>query len=371
MDPETLRAELPAFEECCYLNTGATGPSPRRVVDTVTEFERQFQYRAPCEDDPYAVAVEALESTREAVAGLLGAHPDEVALTRSTTEGINHVATALDWKPGDVVVRTDVEHPAGELPWAHLRDRHGVSVRELSTERGRLDLDAVAEAVDGARLVCLSSISWNYGTRLPVADVVDIAHEAGALVLVDAVQSVGQLSVDVDRWGADFVAASGHKWLLGPWGAGFLYVDRAVLDELEPVRVGYFSVETDDEDDVGDEYRFRPSARRFELGTTAVSPYVGLEQAIETVEAVGLDVVERRIARLSGRLKDGLGDRLVSPPDASSGLVTFAADDPEGLVERLAGEGIRLRWLPEPHACRASVHAANTADDVDRLLETL
>jgi len=371
MDPETLRAELPAFEECCYLNTGATGPSPRRVVDAVTEFEREFQYRTPCEANPYEVAGETLDSAREAVAGLLGAHPDEIALTDSTTEGINHVAGAIDWEPGDVVVRTDLEHPAGELPWSRMRERHGIRIRELSTERGRLDLDAVADAVDGARLVCLSSIAWNYGTRLPVADVVDIAHDAGALVLVDAVQSVGQTPVDVERWGADFVAASGHKWLLGPWGAGFLYVDSDALSALRPTRIGYASVQIDDDGIDPDDYRFEESARRFEIGTTALSPYVGLERAIETIEAIELETVERRIERLSGRLRDGLGERLLGPPDAASGLVTFAADDPPALVDRLADEGVQLRWVPEPKACRASVHAVNTAADVDRLLEAL
>lgn len=372
MDPETLRAELPAFEECCYLNTGASGPSPRRVVESAATFEREHQYRAPCGDGMYEVPLQALESARESVAGLLGADADEIALTRSTVEGINHVATAIDWQPGDVVVRTDLEHPAGELPWSRFRDTHGVESRVLETERGRLDLDDVAEAVEDARLVCLSSLSWNYGTRLPISDVVDIAHDAGAKVLVDAVQSVGQVSVDVEDWGADFVAASGHKWLLGLWGAGFLFVDSAVVEDLEPARIGYFSVEKDDTYEIDtDDYRFRPNARRFELGTTAVSQYAALETAIETIEAVGLETIEKRIERLTDRLKDGLGDRLVSPRDATSGLVTFAADDPEALVERLATSGIRIRWLPDPYACRVSVHAFNTAEDIDRLLDAL
>lgn len=372
MDPETLRTELPAFEKCCYLNTGASGPSPRRVVEAGAAFERHHQYRAPCGDGMYEVPLQVLEDARESVAALLGAAADEIALTRSTVEGINHVATALDWQPGDVVVRTDLEHPAGELPWARLRDTHGVESRVVSTDRGRLDLDDVTEAVDGARLVCLSSLSWNYGTRLPIADVVDIAHDAGAMVLVDAVQSVGQTPVDVDQWGADFVAASGHKWLLGLWGSGFLFVDSTVVDDLEPARIGYFSVEKDGTYELDTEnYRFRPDARRFELGTTAVSPYVALKTAIETIDAVGLETIERRIARLTDRLKDGLGDRLLSPRDSASGLVTFSAEDPEALVSRLATEDIRIRWLPDPYACRASVHAFNTTADIDRLLDAL
>ncbi|MEF8900449.1 MAG: aminotransferase class V-fold PLP-dependent enzyme [Halovenus sp.] len=366
MDPETLRAETPALSSCCYLNTGASGPSPRRVVDAATDFERRHQFEAPCGDGMYTVAREALEATRETVASFLGATPAEIALTRGTVEGINHVATGIDWSAGDVVVRTDLEHPAGELPWALLRDRTGITVRELSTDRGRLDLDDVKDAVTDARLVCLSSLSWNYGTHLPVAEVVDIAHDAGARVLVDAVQSPGQTPVDVGSWGADFVAASGHKWLLGVWGSGFLYVDEDALGTLAPQRIGYFSVS-----DPGGGPRFRPDARRFELGTTAVAPYVALAEAIDTIEAVGLGTIEARIDRLTDRLKEGLSDRLVSPSDSSSGLVTFSADDPDALVERLADSGIRIRSIPEPHACRVSVHAFNTAGDIDRLLDAL
>jgi selenocysteine lyase/cysteine desulfurase len=367
MDPETLRAEIPAVDDCVFLNTGASGPSPRRVLDAVAGFHERHKYDAPCGDGMYQVASEARESAREAVAGFVGAAADEIALTRNTVEGINHVATAIDWEPGDVVVRTDLEHPAGELPWERLADCHGIEVRELATERGRIDRDALKDAVDGARLLCLSSISWNYGTQLPVADAVEIAHDAGARVLVDAVQSPGQAPVDVAEWGADFVAASGHKWLLGAWGSGFLYVDSDAIADLRPRRIGYFSVVRDTDAT----YEFAPDASRFELGTTAIGPYVGLEASVELFEGIGLDTVQSRIGRLTDRLKEGLGDRLVSPPDSESGLVAFRAEDPDATAERLAAAGIRIRSIPDPHACRASVHVFNTADDVDRLLDAL
>lgn len=369
MELETVRTEINALDSCRYLNWGASGPSPRRVVDAAHEFEKHHQYDAPCAEGMYTAPEETLAETRRTVGELLGASADEIALTRNTAEGINHVATALDWAEGDVVAHTDLEHPAGELPWALMRDRHGIAIAELETDRGRVDLDAVKETVADARLLCLSSLCWNYGTRLPVSEIVDIAHDAGAKVLVDAVQSVGQEPVDVDAWGADFVAASGHKWLIGLWGSGFLYVDEDVLPELSPARIGYFSVDKDQTD--GLEYAFRDDARKFELGTTAVSPYAALTEAIDTAHAVGIDTVETRIDDLADRLRDGLGDRLVSPEDARSGLVTFAAEDPEAVVERLSEDGVQIRSLPEPDACRVSVHAYNTAEDIDRLLEIL
>ncbi|MFB6108905.1 MAG: aminotransferase class V-fold PLP-dependent enzyme [Haloplanus sp.] len=366
MRPEDLRADIPALDRGVYFNTGASGPAPRRVVEAASDFLEHHEYVAPVEEGAYPAAFDAFEETRSAVADFLGADADEIALTESTADGISRVAAAVDWTPGDVVVRTDLEHSAGVVPWWNLEDE-GVEVRVLDTDAGRLDLDALADAVADARLLCLNSITWNYGTQLPIAEVVEIAHETDTLVLVDAVQSPGQTPVDVREWGADFVAAAGHKWLLGPWGAGFLYVDRDVADGLRPAQAGYRSVA----DAGADDLELKAGAPRFEVGTTSPAPYRGLMAAIETLEAVGMETITDRIERLTDRLKAGLGDRLLSPQAYESGLVTFAADDPEATVDRLADAGVHIRSLPYPDAVRASVHVFNTAEDVDALLAAL
>ncbi|WP_254273160.1 aminotransferase class V-fold PLP-dependent enzyme [Haloarcula marina] len=365
MDPAELRASIPALDRCTYCNTGASGPSPRNVVGAATDFLERHAFEAPAGAGPYPVAFDAMTAAREVTAGHLGTRPEDLAFARSTADAVNLVASAIDWRPGDVVVRTDLEHPAGTLPWDRLADTHDVEVRVLETERGRLDMDDVKTAVADARLVVLSSLTWTHGTRLPVSEVVDIAHEAGAQVLVDAVQSVGQHPVDVTEWGADFVATAGHKWLLGIWGAGMLYVDPDAYERLRQTRIGYRSVEDMD----AEEYTYHEGARRFEVGTTSPAPYVALAEAIETIEAVGLDTVQSRVERLTDRLKDGLGDRLMSPASYESGLVTFGVDDPEATVERLADRGIVVRSLPHPEAVRASVHVFNDAADVDALLD--
>lgn len=369
MDLESLRADIAALDECTYLNTGASGPSPQRVVNAVTEFHERQKHEAPCDEGVYTVGQQTRERVRQTVADFVGATPGEIALTRNTVEGINHVASGMDWQPGDVVVRTDLEHPAGELPWQRLADLYDIEVRQLSTEGGRLDLDDLRAAVGDARLLCISSISWNYGTRLPIPEIVDIAHDADTLVLVDGVQSPGQVPVDVSEWGADFVAGSGHKWLLGLWGAGFLYVDSDVVDDLSPERIGYFSLVGKPGDP--EEYSYAKAARKFELGTADMGPYVGLEESIDIVESIGMDTIQSRVERLTDRLKVGLGEQLLSPREYESGLVTFEAEDPAKTVERLAEEGIQIRSIPDPHACRVSVHAFNTAPDIDRLLEAL
>jgi len=367
MTPRELRADTPALHEDVYLNFGAHGPSPRYVVEAADEFVRSHEYETSTRNDPYEVAFDAYDRVRERVATFVGADADEIALVESTTAGINAVATAIDWEPGDTVVRTDLEHPAGTLPWQRLEGK-GVNVRVVETEDGRVDLDAFAEAVDDARLACFSAVTWTHGTRLPVGDLVDIAHDAGAFALVDAVQVPGQLPMAVDEWGADAVAAAGHKWLLGLWGGGFLYVDRTAADSLLPAAVGYRSVETP----TADPYEFAAGARRFEVGSANPAPHVALAEAMEAIDEVGLDRIADRSQELAGRLATGIPeDRLLSPPDPESGLVTIDVDDPEATVDRLASAGIVVRALPTPAAVRASVHAVNTHAEVERLLDAL
>jgi cysteine desulfurase/selenocysteine lyase len=367
MNPEDLRAAIPALESGIYLNTGATGPSPKPVIDATTESVRQHESEAPVEDGAYPTAFDVFDETRDAVATFLGADSSEIALTHSTADGISRVAASIDWEPSDVIVRTDLEHSAGVLPWWNLQ-HEGCDVRVHETECGQLDLDTLADELADARLVCLNSITWSHGTRLPVRDVVEIAHESDTLVLIDAVQSVGQTAVNVDEWGADFVVGAGHKWLLGPWGAGLLYVRDEIEAELTPAQVGYRSVV----DPTAQSPEFKPGAARFEVGTTNIGPYAGLQAAIETIESVGMDTIEDRIAWLTDRLKDGLGERCLSPPSYESGLVTFSADDSEELVEQLKDDDIYVRALPFPDdAVRVSVHAYNTAEDIDALLTAI
>lgn len=365
MTPEELRAAIPATEDVAYFNTGASAPSPRPVVDAIADFAAYHAYESPGGEGMYEAGWGVQEDARRAVARLLGTEADRIAMTQSTTDGINLVAGSLDWQPGDVVVRTDAEHPSGRLPWARLADVRDIEVRVVEGDAGRFDPDDFAGAVTDAKLVCLSAVTWNYGTQLPVREVVELAHDAGALVLVDAVQAPGQLPMDAADLGVDFLAGAGHKWLLGPWGAGFLYVHDDARRQLEPIRIGGHGVE----DPSADEPTYKDSARMFDLTTSQVAVYAGLETAIDLVLEVGLDAIQSRIETLTDRLKAGIPDeRLDSPREYESGLVSFRVDDPEAFVQGCADDGIVIRAIPAPECVRASIHAFNDESDVDRLL---
>ncbi|MFO7925379.1 MAG: aminotransferase class V-fold PLP-dependent enzyme [Halobacteriota archaeon] len=366
MTPEELREDVPALHESTYLNFGAHGPSPRYVVEAASDFLAEHEYGSGV-SDPYDTAFGAYRDVRERIAAFIGADADEIALTESTTDGINRIANAFEWEPGDVVVRTDLEHPAGILPWKRLESR-GVEVRVLETTDGAIDTDEFADAVADAKLACTSATTWTHGTQLPVRELAEIASDSDAFSLVDAVQTPGQGAMDVHEWGADAVAAAGHKWLLGPWGSGFLYVDRKRANELTPGSIGYRSVTTPTADDI----EYKHGAARFEIGTTSPAPHVGLVEAMDAIEEVGLETIETRIETLTDRLKDGVdGDRLLSPRAYDSGLVSIAGDDPDATVDRLAERGIVVRSLSSPEAVRVSVHAVSTASEIDLLLDVI
>ncbi|MFP4625958.1 MAG: aminotransferase class V-fold PLP-dependent enzyme [Natronomonas sp.] len=366
MTPTELRADVPALEETTYLNFGAHGPSPRYVVDAATSFLETHEYDS-AGSNPYQTAYDEYDRARAKIADLLGSQPSEIALTESTTDGINRFAGAIKFEPDDVVVRTDLEHPAGILPWKRLEAR-GVEVRVVESTAGRIDTEAFADAVDGATLACFSAITWTHGTRLPVEELSDIARDAGTISLVDAVQVPGQTPIDVTDWGADVVVGAGHKWLLGPWGAGFMYIDREFADDLVPGSIGYRSVETPNDSEI----TYKPGAPRFEIGSSSPMPHAGLVEAIEAIEDVGISRIEERIERLTHRLKDGIDDeRLLSPRQFESGLVTIDVEDPEATVERFAERGIVIRSLPTPDAVRVSVHAVSTGREIDAVLDAL
>ncbi len=359
MTPEELRDSVPLLDDTVYLNTGASGPSPRQVRDAV--LGTYDEHAAAHADDPYGYESTTADETRESLAAFIGAPPDTVALTANTTHGINVAADCFDWSEDDAVVTTALEHPAGVLPWQRLADTHGIETRVVPAGDDRpLDIDAYKDAVRGAKLVCFSAVSW-YGVRLPVSELVDTAHDAGASVVIDAAQSVGAEGVEVNNWGAEYVAAPAHKWFLGPWGVGFLYVSPDAPLEAQ-TRVGYKSASSPNEDAT-----LRDDARRFEVSTSSPPLLAGARAAVETLRGVGVDTVEERVSRLVSRLERRLGDRHIS---TGGGLVRFTDPTPDETVERLKDDGVVVRSLPNGDL-RASLHVFNTADDVDRLVESL
>lgn len=368
MDIETLRDTIPALNEVAYCNWGASGPSPRPVLNSFTEFAERHEFEVPVTGDPYDVAWDHYDDTRAAVATFLNVTPEEIALTTSTSDGINRILGAFDWDEATTIVTTGVEHPAVTLPIRKLARHNNVTVETVDITDGLIDVGSAKTVLQDAALFVFSAIDWIYGRMQPVRQLVDLAHEAGARVLIDAVQVLGQRPLNVQDWGADMVAAAGHKWLLGTWGSGILYVESSFADTLEPKDIGYRSVVTPTADD----FEYKPGAPRFEVGTVNGAPYAALQEAIRMIEAVGVDAIRARIQQLTERLKAEFSeDRLRSPESFESGLVSVVAENPDAAVDRLRTQDIVVRALPIEETVRVSLHAVNTTTEVDAVVEGL
>ena len=368
MDPTTLRDQIPALDETIYLNTGASGPVPEPVLRAAKDRLHTQAVAAPAAGRVYEEADHVYETARERIASHLAVPASTIGLVESTADGLGAVAAAMDWSPGDVIVRTDTEHPAGILPWARLKDRFDVEIRVLETEQGRIDPEAFTDAVADATAVCLSSICWQSGVRRPVASLAEIAAETNTRVIVDAVQSVGQEPLRPREWPVDVLAGSTHKWPLGLWGGGFVYVDPGFAPTLSPPVVGYRGAETVAEK----AYTLTDGARRFEVSTSSPLPYAAAIEALEIIEAIGYDTIGRRIDRLTDRLVDQLPpERIAAPLPPETGIVTVTVDDGEAAVRRLGADDIQVRTLPTGDVVRVSVHVFNTVADIDAVAAAL
>jgi selenocysteine lyase/cysteine desulfurase len=363
---------MPIAQTWAYLDHAAVSPLPeptrRALVEWADEAARSGDTVCPA----WTGKVEAL---RRQAAHLIGASPEEIALIHNTTEGVNLVAEGFPWQAGDNVVTLADEFPTNQYPWMNLADR-GVQTRRVPTDDGAVDLDQLARACDQrTRIVSVSWVSYSSGWRNDLERIAAIAHDRGALFFLDAIQALGVFELDVRRTPIDFLAADGHKWLLGIEGAGIFYVRRQHLQRLRPVGVGWNSV-VRCHDFQHIELALKDSAARYEGGSQCTAGLIALAASLELLMSYGAEALGRRILQVTEHACRGLreiGAVLVSDRSGqhASGIVAFELPgrDPLALKKHCLQRNVVL-------SCRAgrlriSPHAYNNEQDVQRLLEAL
>ena len=350
---EDLRAEFPVFERLAYLNAGSNGPVPRRALEAAEQSMRRQALEGRGDKAAFEENAERIDALRERVSALFGCASAELALTGSTTDGVNAVLNALDLGPGDEVVTSDEEHPGVLAPLAGLRERRGVKIRVAPF--ARLGDEVRAQT----RLVACSHVSWMTGS---VVDSAALAA-ADALTLLDGAQGLGAVPAPVEELGCDFYAASGQKWLCGPNGLGYLYVRAQLAREL-PLPWPNYGVLVDSTRAF--ELDLHPDARRFAMGFPAPHQVEWALAALDVLESRGIDMVHARGTQLADRLAEALGSRVASR--GRSTLVAWEDADPEAAVARLHSRGIIVRNLPGSPYVRASVGAWSSEEELDRLV---
>ena len=353
-----LRSQFPVLAKLAYLNAGTNGPVPRRALEAA-----EASLRRQAEDGrsgtPFFEETSArADELRERVAALLGAGQAELAITGSTTDGVNAVLHALELQPGDELLTSDEEHPGVLAPLAAARAR-GMRIRIAPFD------ELPAAVAPDTRMVVCSHVSWMTGK---VVDATGLAA-TGTPFLLDGAQGLGAVPVDVRALGCDFYAASGQKWMCGPNGIGYLY---ARADRIAGLRAPWpgWHVLDDPHDPLGS--ALHADARR--LGTS-FPPHHQLEwahAALDVLEGPGIDAVQRRAADLAAGLVERLEARGIDvTPRGRSTLVSFAVADPEAMLERVLSAGFVIRNLPETPYLRASVGAWTTDEELDRLSDVV
>ena len=364
--------------ESVYLNNASTGPLPRRTTAALDGFTR---LRAEPFRMTDAVQFGTLERARELTARLVGASPREIALMVNTSYGINLAARALPLAAGDVVLGFDREFPANVYPWMALQRRAGVELRLLPCNQGRLpDEEALLREIERDPRVKAVSVSWvsfATGYRVDLERIGAACRERGIYFVVDAIQGLGAATLDLARSHVDVLACGAQKWLLSPWGTGFVYVREELLSRLEPSAVGWMSVRGSDDFArlVDYDLTYRDDARRFEVITLPFQDFAGYNASLELLLELGPAAVEAHVAGLAGRIVRWAEARrevtLVTPPDAArrAGIVSVAPPDPAAASARLTAAGVS-HSLREG-AVRLSPHCYNTEAEVDAALAVL
>jgi cysteine desulfurase/selenocysteine lyase len=395
--PPSLRADFPILAEevgdkqpLVFLDNAASTQRPRQVIDAISGvYERTYANVHRGIHTLSELSTEQYELARSKVRQFLNARTfNEVIFTSGTTGAINTVARSwadANLRPGDEVLLTVMEHHSNLVPWQQAAERTGSVLKHIPlTDDGRLDMDALPRLLtERTKLVAVTAVSNTLGTINPIVEIVRQAHAAGALVLVDAAQSVPHVTVDVQAIDCDFLAFSGHK-MLGPSGVGVLYGKEALLDAMPPFLGGGSMINEVRLD------RFTPAAlpAKFEAGTPPIVPAIGLGAAIDYIESIGIENIQRHEHELVRYAYDALSQvddlRILGPaPEHRAGLVSFAferihAHEFAQVLNDQFGVAVRAgHHCTQPlHAqlgitasTRASFYLYNTPEEVDRLLE--
>jgi L-cysteine/cystine lyase len=375
-----VREALPALAAGIYLNTGSVGPLPAETAAAMAELETYERDLGRAHPDYFEEFLARMAEARAGVAAILGADVASVALMHSTTDGMNAATLLADRGPGARLVTTAHEHAGGLAPLRALRDRTGIDLVLVDAGDDGDDERTVA-AFDQAithdtRLVSISHVVWTTGAVLPVARIAAIAHDRGALLLVDGAQAAGAIPTRLDELGADLYGVPSQKWLLGPEGMGALVVARDVVEGFVPAIAGWYSFEQANEPATAAWWR---DARRFEASGWHRPSVVGMARSIGWLSMyVGLDFVYRRGAELAARTAERLGAipgvTVLTPRERMATLVTFRIEGwpAQAALEELGGRVfIVARTIPSLDALRLSVGFFNTEGELDRVVEAV
>jgi cysteine desulfurase/selenocysteine lyase len=390
MEVTDVRADIPFLDEVIYLDAASTTPTPQPVVDAMCEYYQHFNSNTG--RGAYRTAVKAtseMEKAREKIAKLINCDAQEIIFTKNTTEAVNLVANGLKFNKGQSVVVPNIEHHSNFVPWLNLHNR-GVKTKIIkSGSDGVLDVSDIEDVIDkNTKLITITHVSNSIGSIQPVEEIGELTRENNILYMVDAAQSVGHMSIDVNKINADFIAFPGHKGLLGPVGTGFLYCKKEIADALSPVNLGGGTVS----DVTEDHFKLADVPARFEGGTQNISGIIGLGAAVDYINRIGMGKIEKHGRKLTKTMYDGISEIensiVYGHPEHIYDMVGFNINgvnchdvakilDEQKTICVRSGMHCAIPAIRQIGAfefggtVRASIHYYNTEEEIKTLIDTL
>jgi len=371
---ELRRREFPWTSETVYLNNASVGPLPERTRAVLDAFNhrRAAPFQLPDRDLMITMA-----ESRRLAAQLIGAEPEEIALTINTGFGLSLAARALPLKPGEIVLASDKEFPANVYPWMLLKDSGVTLELARTTAEGWPDEEHLLERLRDprVRVLAVSLVQFSNGYTIDLARLSAATRATGTFLVVDAIQGIGQIPVDVRATPLDILACGAQKWLLSPWGSGFMYVRRELIRELRPTMTGWMAYEGTDDFSRLTQYNdsLRGDARRFEMITLPYQDFAGMNASLGLLLSLGIPQIQRHVTSLHQPVlawASRSGARVVSPRgERGSGIMCVA---PANVGEAFrALKAARIICSLREGAIRLSPHAYNSQTDMERVVEVL
>lgn len=371
--------EFPILKKWGFFNHAGVAPIPRAAADAFRAYALQAEADAYIETGWY----QNIEQLRVSAAKMINAHRDEIAFIKNTSEGISIVARGIEWQWGDVIVTTAVEYPANIYPWMEVVRSHGAKLvmvpEEPNPEGGRIvPIEKILAAANDprCRIIALSHVEFASGQRHDLTRLGNFCRANNKILAVDAIQTLGVLPIDVQAMNIDYLSADGHKWLLGPEGAGVFYCRRELIERTRPLMLGWMNV-IDAQNFGSYNYTLKSDAGRFECGSYNIPGLLALKVSLEMLLSLGTEHVANRLHTLGERLIRGLTEKgytIVSPRGVGqwSGIVSFtsAVHDHMRIVRALRKDH-RIEIALREGRLRVSPHFYNTEEQMDHLTDVL
>ncbi len=369
VDPEFIANMWPTLAEMTYLNNASTGIPPVTTVQAMKQF---LDNRVRVIGD-FQETLALYKEIRENLAALLGGDYHQYGFVPSTSSGINSFAHSIDYPEGSNIVLCDLEFPANYVPWQNVRSLYGPELRIVKSKDGAAPVEAFVEHIDeNTRVVAVSQVQFGSGFRIDLDSLVRTAHDHGAMVSVDVIQAAGCFETDLERLGVDFATGQAAKWMLGPIGAGYVFVAKSILESLHPRFLGWWGVEELWEFGY---FERKPlaDARKFQVGSPTAIAYVGLNESLKVLAQVPGKNRQAKALENADYLRKRLEEVGIPfydfGPKSNSATVSAAPSDVEELQKQLSKD--RVHVSVRNGRLRISPHFYNSKSDIDTLLQYL